>query len=284
MKPDRASQTAVMVCMGRALAHDQTGNAGFSDPTALWMLAEPERQLVKRFRAGEAPRSFVERFRQAHLTRESPLMVARTIEIDNAVRSAHAAQVVILGAGLDGRAWRMPELGGSVVFEVDHPASQREKRARAESLKQSAREVRFVPVDFTRDDLASALTHAGHDPLQPTTWIWEGVVMYLHRRDIEATLQVVQARSSLGSRLIIAYHQPALMLFVIALIVRRLGEPIRTVLTPGQMRTLLEQHAFDVHSDEGLPTIGARVSRQVARATRLMKHLRIVIADRHHRA
>jgi hypothetical protein len=47
------------------------------------------------------------------------------------------------------------------------------------------------------------------------------------------------------------------------------------------MRTLLEHHAFDVHSDEGLPAIGARVSSQVARATKLMKHLRIVIADRH---
>lgn len=124
---------------------------------------------------------------------------------------------MILGAGLDGRAWRMAELEGGIVFEVDHPASQRDKRARCERVKPTAREVCFVPVDFARDDLAGALASAGHDPMRATTWIWEGVVMYLDRRDTEATLRVVQARSSLGSRLIIAYHQPALMLFVIAM-------------------------------------------------------------------
>jgi methyltransferase (TIGR00027 family) len=244
------------------------------------MLAQAERQVVERLRAGEAPRSLVERFRHAHLAREAPMMVARTLKIDSAVRCAQAAQVVILGAGLDGRAWRMPELDGSVVFEVDHPASQRDKRSRSERLKPTAREVRFVPIDFRHDDLAGALIAAGHDPMQSTTWIWEGVVMYLGRRDIEATLQVVQARSSPGSRLIIAYHQPALMLFVIALIVRFMGEPIRTVLTPRQMLNLLGRHAFKVRTDEDIAMLGGRLSTDVARATRLMKHLRIVVAER----
>jgi methyltransferase (TIGR00027 family) len=245
------------------------------------MLAEPDRQVVKRLRAGEAPLSFVERFRHAHLAREAPMMVARTLKIDSAVRCAQTAQIVILGAGLDGRAWRMAELDDTVVFEVDHPASQREKRCRAERLQPTAREVRFVSVDFAHDDLAEALTAAGHDPMQSTTWIWEGVVMYLDRRDIEATLQVVHARSSTGSRLIIAYHQPALMLFVIALIVRIMGEPIRTVLTPKQMRRLLDRHAFKVRTDEDIAMLGARLSSDVARATRLMTHLRIVVADRY---
>ena len=270
-----------MVCMARAAAHERTSGVHFSDPTALTLLAEPERHLVTRFRAGEAPRGLTERVRHAHLARESPMMVARTLAIDNAVRSAQTPQLVILGAGLDGRAWRLPGLEDSVVFEVDHPASQRDKRSRAESLKPAAREVRFVPVDFARDDLAGALAAAGHDARRPTTWVWEGVVMYLHRRDIEATLRVIQARSSRGSRLIIAYHQPALMLLAIAVIVRGLGEPIRSVFTPRQMRALLARHGFEVRSDDGVPAIGATLSRDVAQATRLMKHLRVVIADRH---
>jgi methyltransferase (TIGR00027 family) len=266
--------------MARAAAHDRSGKSGFSDPTALDMLAEAERQIVNRLRAGETPRNLVERFRHAHLAREAPLMVARTLEIDSAVRSAEAPQVVILGAGLDGRAWRMAELESSVVFEVDHPASQRDKRARSERLKPAAREVRFVPVDFGRDDLAGALTDAGHDPMRPTTWIWEGVVMYLERRDVEATLKVVNARSSMGSRLIIAYHQPALMLFVIALIVQFMGEPIRTLFTPKAMLRLLDRHAFKVRTDKDIRTLGALLSSDIARATRPMKHLRIVVADR----
>ncbi len=69
-------------------------------------------------------------------------MVPRTVAIDEALREAvggadgeavgdrgvrRAEQLVVLGAGLDGRPWRMPELAAVAVFEVDHPASQRDK-------------------------------------------------------------------------------------------------------------------------------------------------------------
>jgi hypothetical protein len=67
---------------------------------------------------------------------------------------------------------------------------------------------------------------------------------------------------------------------VIAIIVHRLGEPIRTVMTSKQMRALLDRHAFKVRIDEDVATIGARLSSDVASATKLMKHLRIVVADR----
>ena len=50
-------------------------------------------------------------------------------------------------------------------------------RSRVASLKQAARDVRFVPVDFTRDRLDDALADAGHGKERQTTWIWEGVVM-----------------------------------------------------------------------------------------------------------
>ena len=51
------------------------------------------------------------RFRYEHLMRESQMMVARTVAIDAGLRNAAVPKVVILGAGLDGRAWRMRELG-----------------------------------------------------------------------------------------------------------------------------------------------------------------------------
>lgn len=280
MKFDQASRTASIVCMARALAHGMKGAGRFRDPTALRLLGESERQRVERLRAGVQPRGLVARLQHVHLSREASMIVARTIAVDDAVREAPTPQLVILGAGLDGRAWRMGELGQTVVFEVDHPASQREKRSRAEGLKPIAREVRFVPVDFAKDDLSDALVRAGHDTNATTTWIWEGVVAYLDRGDIESTLRVVEARSTPRSRLVIVYHQPALMLIVLSLIVRRFGEPIRTALTERQMRKLLEKHGFEVQLDEDLPTIGARLSREVARATKIMRHLRVVKADR----
>ena len=280
MKPGIASETAAIVCMGRAIAHGRTAVAAFSDPTAMMLLSAEQQAEVDWVRRGLRPKGWRSRFHFEHLTRESQMMVARTVAIDAELCSAAAPQVVILGAGLDGRAWRMRELVSAVVFEVDHPDSQQQKRQRIAALSCEAREVRFVPLDFSLGGLAQALEAAGHNPRVPTAWIWEGVVMYLNRNEIETTLSTVEARSAPGSRLIVAYHQPALMLLVLALIVRRMGEPIRTVLTPNQMQRLLSRYEFSTRWDRGLPAIGSELSAEIGDATRLMRHLRIVAADR----
>jgi methyltransferase (TIGR00027 family) len=280
MKPGRASQTAVLVCMARAAAHGMTSVASFSDPTALWLLPDAERQRVESLRQGVEPQGWRARQERVFLEKRSKMMVARTVAIDEAVRSAAAPQLVILGAGLDGRAWRMPELGDVVVFEVDHPDSQREKRERAARLTPTAREIRFVPVDFRAGTLDVALSAAGHDPLRPTTWIWEGVVMYLKLADIEATLAALAARSAPGSRLVVVYHSSAALLWLVGLVLRRIGEPLRSVFSATEMRALLAKYTFDVVRDEALPLIGARLSSDVAQATRIMKHMRIATAER----
>ena len=275
MKPGRASQTAVLVCMGRATAH---GRSGFTDPTALALLPDDARARVERFRAGEVPRGLRARMMHAYLARQSLNMLARTVAIDQAIAEAAAPQLVVLGAGLDGRAWRLDALADAVVFEVDHPDSQRDKRARVASLTPVARDIRFVAVDFTRDDLDRALDAAGHDRTRPTTWLWEGVVMYLERAAIEATLRVIAHRSSTGSALAVLYHAPALMLHVVRPVVRRLGEPLRSTFTPEAMRALLAAHGFEVASDRSNREIGAALSPEVAQATRIASHLRLAVA------
>lgn len=278
MRPGRASQTAVMVCMARAAAHGATDVTRFDDPTALALLPDDARARVEQFRAGAAPRRLRERLDHTMLRGRAKMMVARTVAIDDAIRSAACPQLVILGAGLDGRAWRMPELADTVVFEVDHPDSQREKQARATELSARARDVHFVPVDFARDDLNAALDAAGHDPALPTMWVWEGVVMYLTQAEIDASLAVIERRSAATSRLVIAYHSPAPILWLVGPVVRRLGEPLRSAFTDTDMRALLARFHFRVTSDRPLPAIGAALSPGVARATRIMKHLRIVVA------
>jgi methyltransferase (TIGR00027 family) len=278
MRPGQGSQTAVMVCAGRALAHGRADVGSFSDPTALALLPDAERERVERLRSGAPPRNGRERWQRVSYERRSMMMVARTITIDEAVRAAALDQVVILGAGLDGRAWRMPELAGATVFEVDHPDTQRDKRARVAPLKLCAREVRFVSVDFSRDDLGSALQAAGHDATRPSTWIWEGVVMYLTRPQIEATLEVIARRSAARSQLIVAYHQPALILVLFGFLVRRLGEPLRSAFRAEQMRELLAAYGFRVTRDEDVPTIGARISACVGQQTRRLVHARVAVA------
>jgi methyltransferase (TIGR00027 family) len=280
MEPGRASQTAVLVGMGRAAAHGRTDVARFSDPTAMPLLPDAARARVERFRSGPKPRGLREGFEHGALEQRANMMVARTVAIDDAIREASAPQLVILGAGLDGRAWRMPELRDAIVFEVDHPDSQREKKQGVAQLSQLAREVRFTAVDFERDDLDAALAAVGHDPKRPTTWVWEGVVMYLERVDIEKTLGVIARRSAPRSRLIVVYHSPALTLKLVAWLVRRLGEPLRTALRANQMRALLAKHGFAVARDDDLRTTAASLSPTVFRATRFVRHMRTVVADK----
>jgi methyltransferase (TIGR00027 family) len=257
-----------------------TSVARFSDPTALVLLPEAARARVERIRAEGEPKTLRQKLARASLDTRSKMMVVRTVAIDDAVRAAGAPQLVILGAGLDGRAWRMSELRDVTVFEVDHPDSQREKRARVGKLQQVAREVHFVPVDFARDSLDAALAAAGHDPARATTWIWEGVVMYLTRSAIAATLAVVQKRSAPNSWLSVVYHSPAPILKLVGLVLRFIGEPLRSEFDAEQMRELLARFGFDVIADADLPSLGGALSADLSHATRRLKHMRIVTAQR----
>src|SRR5262249_51912120 len=147
---------------------------GFADPTARQLLPPAWVAKLDALMARGGGRW------QRALKRMADLLALRTMAIDAAVRDAVAGgarQAVILGAGFDGRAFRMPELADSDVFEVDHPDTQATKRARAAALTAKARSLQFVAVDFERDALADRLAAAGHRQGEPTVWIWEGVVM-----------------------------------------------------------------------------------------------------------
>ncbi len=276
MKPGTESQTAVMVAAARAAAHGRTPVAAFADPTALTLLPADARQRVEQHLSGVPPKGLREQVQRRIREGRIKMMVPRTVAIDTAIRDAASPQLVILGAGLDGRAWRMAELAETTVFEVDHPDSQRRKRERAASLKLMARDLRFVPVDFTRDRLDDALTAAGHDPSRPTTWVWEGVVMYLERADIDATLQVVRARSAPGSSLLILYTSPSLVRKAAGLFLGLIGEPFRSAFTAEQMRILLAGSGFSVVRDEDLSQIASRLGSE---PSRFFKDVRLVSAE-----
>src|SRR5262245_55163834 len=129
-------------------------------------------------------------------------MALRTRAIDDAVAEAAEAgtrQVVLLGAGLDARAWRMDGLERSIVYEVDHPATQRYKVERIGDLAPRAKGVVFVDVDFEHQDLGTRLMDAGLDPRAPSVWVWEGVSMYLTRGAHDATLAAVGRVAASGS-------------------------------------------------------------------------------------
>jgi O-methyltransferase involved in polyketide biosynthesis len=107
-----------------------------------------------------------------------------------------------------------------------------------------------------------------------------GLCIYLAQAEIETTLAVVARRSALGSRLIIAYFSPAPILWLVGPLVRRLGEPIKSVFAPEALHALLGKYGFAALSDRGLSEIGAALSPEIGKATLRMRHLRIVTAER----
>jgi methyltransferase (TIGR00027 family) len=280
LKAERASKTAMMVAYMRAVADLGASHVrDFRDPTARAFL--DDRWMRRLDKIESKLHSAPEGMTMAFARVSADLMALRTSTIDDAVRAAIARgtrQLVILGAGLDGRAWRMHELEGVRVFEVDHPATQAFKRRHLDKLPRAIAEVTFVSIDFERESLEVALTGAGHDSLQPTCWIWEGVVMYLTRDVMRSTLATIAARSAEGSTVIVNYHtsmrSPLYRLFL-----RLLGEPVKSKWSSEEIAAEFRATGFRVVED----TNAEDWARRYAAGTvdvKVGRIMRIVVAER----
>ena len=113
------------------------------------------------------------------------VLLCRFAYLDDVLRDALAdgvRSVVILGAGLDSRACRVPGAEEARVIEVDHPSVQDVKKTRLRRhLGRLPSHVRFVPLDFETQDLAAELAAAGFDPTARTLFLCEGVSQYITR-------------------------------------------------------------------------------------------------------
>ena len=268
--------------MGRALAHARHSVRGFDDPLALTLLPDDYRAAVERRLRHAWPASRREMALALVGMATERLMGPRTVEIDDGLRALRPGfQLVVLGAGLDARAYRMRELAGSVVFEIDHPASQAFKRRATEGLRPCCRELHHVPVDFEREKLGDALTGAGHDPRVPTAWVFEGVITYLTPADVEASLDVIAARSAPGSRLLATYNESGVLRWLVSRVTKPSGEPVKAAYAPSAMRALLEARGFTVTSDRDGLARARRWSKRVSPIDRAwVRHHHVVIADR----
>ena len=163
-------------------------------------------------------------------------------------------QLVIVGAGLDTRVYRLQALHDVAVFEVDHPDSQREKRKRIGELAVMAKSLRHVAIDLTQHSLQTELRRAGHRAEQPTLWLAEGLLPYLERGAIAEMFGTLGALSSPGSSLIVTYVTPDLVWLrrartLLRGVLAAIGEPFQEPLTPTDVRTLLHSSGFDVEQD-----------------------------------
>jgi methyltransferase (TIGR00027 family) len=140
--------------------------------------------------------------------------IARTAYLDAVFAQAlrdDLPQIVLLGAGYDTRACRYRDLIQSTrIIELDTPVTQQHKRGLLEQAQVIIPpQLVFVPIDFTRDDMAATLTQAGYRSDQRTLFIWEGVCYYLPPHTVDETLRFVRENAPAGSVICFDYMLPA---------------------------------------------------------------------------
>lgn len=191
----------------------------------------------------------------------------RTRYIDDAVRAFTAAradrrpQVLLLGAGLDARAFRMDVAAD--FFEVDFPATLEMKaRVLAGALPRSPRIL--VPVDLSAMSFVEPLIGAGFDPARPTVVVWEGVINYLSAATAESVVDQVAEILVPGGQIVADYVEMEWFKGTqlergTATIAKNLqdgGEPLRGGLTDA--RATLNRAGFEIVDDEAIELLPPR--------------------------
>jgi methyltransferase (TIGR00027 family) len=248
MRFNKSSQTAQFVCLMRAMANICPELTEFSDPLAKYFLTWMwsfwlflTRLLMKLFpnRSSSFP-NWLQRF-GIH-------MQFRTVVIDKALKDALPfEQLVILGAGLDSRAWRMKtELKNVQIYEVDFPSTQEWKREKVKEMIRSERSfsdeeekrIHFVPVDFTKDKLEDCLEKHGYSRQKKTFWIWEGVTMYLEEENVKRTLKLISELSSGGGTIALTYLDKENGVVPASRFLSRIGEPFLSAYEPNEIEAI----------------------------------------------
>jgi methyltransferase (TIGR00027 family) len=248
MLHDQASRTTWRPALLRA-AHQLLDDDPkiFVDPLAVGLIPETSAEAI---------------FAEAALIHSRPYQLLRSVFV---VRARYAedclaeaiadgvGQYVILGAGLDTFAYRQPAYARQLeIFEVDHPRTQAWKRDRLAARGiPMPRNLRYVAVDFERDNLARRLAESGFSTRRPAFFSWLGVVQFLSVPSIEATLRFV-AGLPRGSAITLSFAVPHDLLdgehlelaeYSIESCASR-GEPWLSLYRPGELRALAQQAGF----------------------------------------
>ncbi|EFA84366.1 hypothetical protein PPL_03444 [Heterostelium album PN500] len=145
----------------------------------------------------------------------STRIALRTKYIDDYITSkiGKYQQFVILGAGLDTRALRLPFDERSTVWEIDFPQTfEYKSRVLEEATKivaplSKAKNIHIPSNLMETEQWIKKLEESGFDRSKPTVWLLEGLLMYLSIEEIELLLSSASSLSSSGSVMLIQTTQ-----------------------------------------------------------------------------
>jgi methyltransferase (TIGR00027 family) len=289
MRAGRASRTAEQNALFRALEASRPERERIChDPLARHFLTWPL-SLVARLATIPGGTAFTCSFIDRRWPGVRSSVVARTRLIDDVIAAAlenGIEQLVVLGAGFDSRAYRLPGLRPIDVFEIDHPDTQAAKQRVLKRLFPSLpAHVRFVAVDFTRDDLPSAMHRARYRDAVRTFILWEGVTNYLTEDAVDATLRWC-SRAAPGSLVLFTYvHRDVLTrpsvfagtknLFAS---LEKAGERFTFGMDPSHVPQHLAERGLSLEQDVGAADYRARYYGAAARNIRGHEFYRVALA------
>jgi methyltransferase (TIGR00027 family) len=288
---DRGSQTAEVVALLRALETvGPSRDRLFADRYAERFLRPSGRLLLLLARL-QPLRSRILRVVDRKWPGARTSAVARTRLVDDLMCDAlknGTRQVLILGAGFDMRAYRIPGIAAARVFEVDHPLTQADKIRRISRTGAQPGVVTYVPVDFNRQTLDGGLRASEFDVSARSFVLWEGVTNYLTPASVDATLRAIAAFVSPGSELVFTYVHHGLLDGSVAFDggveilerVRNVGEPWTCGFEPSEMPAYLAVRGFTVVEDLSADDYRARYFGDAARSMKGYSFYRAVRARR----
>jgi methyltransferase (TIGR00027 family) len=251
------SRTALGAAGYRAAHQLLEGGKVFSDPFARTILGDGADAIIAGLSAGPAQ----QRMRLFMATRSRFAEDCLGTAVSRGVR-----QAVILGAGFDTFALRNPYSDlGLRVFEVDHPATQAWKRKRLSEVALAIpASLTFAAIDFENDDLGLGLRDAGFDPGRPAFFIWLGVVPYLGRPAIAATLRYIASIPE--SEVVFDYSEPLenyppegrAAIAALAAYTAEIGEPWLSHFDPDEIAQELRGYGFADLEDLGTSQMAVR--------------------------
>lgn len=256
MEPGRPSLTALGAARHRAVHQELEHGSIFADPLAIRILGDDFAEALREAESEPARRRL--RLFIAVRTRFAEDRLKMAVE-------GGATQLVVLGAGLDTYAYRS-SLGARLgVFEVDHPSTQEWKRARLASAGiEVPPSLTFTPVDFERESLADGLTRAGLDPAKGTFFTWLGVVPYLTKEAIDATLRFIAGLPG-GGEVVFDYSTPMRPADApdedrarLQARVAAVGESFKSFFEPAALAATLKEAGFEQTEDLGPAQIRER--------------------------
>jgi methyltransferase (TIGR00027 family) len=260
MRPGQPSRTADQNGLFRALEARRPASVRIADDQLAVRFLSPEFRMLAEAARLPPARRLLETVIDHRWPCARPGVVARTRLIDLAIlrELGRVGQVLILGAGFDSRAYRLPGMDRVRVFELDHPATQAAKQRALRRGGLPAAHVSFVPVVFGADDPGQALAASGFTAGAPALVLWEGVTNYLDREAVDATFGLLASMLGPGSLVLFTYVDAAMLdgsadfagAQTTMRAVRRVGEPFTFGFVPSQLTGYLAARGFELLSDE----------------------------------